>query len=265
MFDSQIIKPATAQEMAESFIESGKEIREAYLLLGNAEKRLNAAFGDYTHYGRFETVSRDIYWNKDAPLETVEKIMDQLSRSAWKRIIDKLQVRSRMSSSRKEELDKNLENGDLPDLTVENIYSLLEHYLQDAEEIQKEMVKEVFDFLRPRRDFYKTNDKFVVGKKVILSGCTERKWSGGGYRVNYYRQDDLVSLDRVFHILDGASTPDAYDSPLTDMIATAEFGAGQTDYFDFKCYKNGNLHITFRRLDLVERLNSIAGGMNFRE
>lgn len=268
MFNSQIIKPVTAEEMAEAFIDAEHDIKEAYLLLSKAEKRLNAAFGDYTHYGSFDAVrTRDLRWNKEKPLETVNQIMGILNRSAWKRIVEKLQVRQRMSSKRKDELDKKLEKGELPEITVENIFSLLEHYMNDAEEIQRELVKEVFDFLRPRSRWheYKTNNKFVVGKKVILSGCIERQWSGGGFRVNCYQHDDLVALDRTFHILDGAPTGNSYDSPLTDTIQTAELGIGETDYFEFKCYKNCNIHITFKRLDLVKKLNTVAGGMNLHE
>jgi DNA repair protein RadD len=33
----------------------------------------------------------------------------------------------------------------------------------------------------------------------------------------------------------------------------------ETDYFRFKCFGNGNLHLEFLRLDLVERLNAIGG------
>ncbi len=32
-----------------------------------------------------------------------------------------------------------------------------------------------------------------------------------------------------------------------------------TDYFEFKWFKNGNMHVTFRRLDLVYELNRIYG------
>lgn len=263
----ELIKTQTAEEMVEAYTIASKEIEEAYLILSAAEKRLNAAFGDYSHYGRFETIPTNgsIRWNKDEPLELVDRIKDKLNRAAWQRIVEKIQIFPRMSTKRKEELVERLEKGELPDLTVENIFALLNHYLQEAETIQIELIKEAFDLLRPRRDEYKTNDKYVVGKKVILSWMVEQQWTGGGFRVGYYHQNDLVSLDRAFHILDGAPTPDAYDSPLTDAISTSPDGAGETEYFEFKCYKNRNLHITFKRLDLVERLNAVAGGANLHE
>jgi hypothetical protein len=36
--------------------------------------------------------------------------------------------------------------------------------------------------------------------------------------------------------------------------------AGQTEYFDFKGYKKQTLHLHFRRMDLVRKLNAMAGG-----
>lgn len=41
-------------------------------------------------------------------------------------------------------------------------------------------------------------------------------------------------------------------------------GADETAYFRFRCFKNGNLHIEFKRLDLVARLNQVAGGARLK-
>lgn len=49
-------------------------------------------------------------------------------------------------------------------------------------------------------------------------------------------------------------------TPLVDAIGTSGIkGVGETEYFKFKCYKNGNLHLEFKRSDLVDTLNQIAG------
>ena len=66
----------------------------------------------------------------------------------------------------------------------------------------------------------------------------------------------MVALDRAFHILDGAGIPGGYQSPLVDAINTSgNKGVGETAYFSFRCYENGNLHLKFLRLDLVKELN----------
>ena len=36
-----------------------------------------------------------------------------------------------------------------------------------------------------------------------------------------------------------------------------ETGTAETEYLSIKCFKNTNAHITFKRLDLVEKMNKI--------
>jgi len=45
---------------------------------------------------------------------------------------------------------------------------------------------------------------------------------------------------------------------LVDAINTSN-GTGETEYFKFKACKNGNLHLEFKRMDLVSKLNQLAG------
>ena len=167
-----------------------------------------------------------------------------------------------MSDKRVKELDDLLKDGDLPEITEENIFNLLEKFIEDAPAIQEELFEQVFKLLRPPGGYggeYKTNDKFKVGKKVILTWMVDRRCDGS-FHVSYYHSDELNALDRVFHLLDGAGIQNGYQSLLVQAIDTCEDGKGETDYFKFKCYKNRNLHIEFKRMDIVKELNRIAGG-----
>ena len=51
---------------------------------------------------------------------------------------------------------------------------------------------------------------------------------------------------------------------LIDAIEAAKDGTGETEYLRFRCFRNRNLHLEFKRLDLVAKLNAIAGGMRLR-
>jgi hypothetical protein len=68
----------------------------------------------------------------------------------------------------------------------------------------------------------------------------------------------------VFHALDGNGTIKTHRGPLIDAIEAAKDGTGETDYFRFRCFRNRNLHLEFKRLDLVAKLNTVAGGMRLR-
>ncbi|MEA1875793.1 MAG: DUF4942 domain-containing protein [Bacteroidota bacterium] len=65
----------------------------------------------------------------------------------------------------------------------------------------------------------------------------------GRYRVNSYRHKWLTALDSVMSGLDGQ---------------------GETEYFKFKCFKNENLHLKFKRLDLLNLFNKLAGNTHLR-
>jgi hypothetical protein len=107
---------------------------------------------------------------------------------------------------------------------------------------------------------YKTNDRFRVGRKVILPHRVERGYASGKFRPNYYRQQELTALDGVFHLLDGKGVMREHLGPLCKAIEASADGRGETTYFAFKCFKNGNLHLAMKRLDLVKQLNGLAAG-----
>ena len=60
-------------------------------------------------------------------------------------------------------------------------------------------------------------------------------------------------------MLDGKALSAYRDGDLSKAIEAAEGGIGETEFFRFKCFGNGNLHIEFRRMDLVDQLNAIGG------
>ncbi len=82
------------------------------------------------------------------------------------------------------------------------------------------------------------------------------------HRVSYGRMmDDLSDLDRLFHYLDGQilDTENPYTSPLVIAIAEAkETRSGETPYFRFKTYRNGNLQLTFKNRGLAAAWEALA-------
>ncbi len=105
-----------------------------------------------------------------------------------------------------------------------------------------------------------------IGERVILEGYVRQKYVGAGYEVDHYRQDRVDALDRIFLILDGqaALANPNHHGALHNAIHAASTGHVETDYFEARCHKKGTLHLRFRRLDLLAKLNKIAGGKTLR-
>ena len=57
----------------------------------------------------------------------------------------------------------------------------------------------------------------------------------------------------------------SYYGAIGTVIASEDFdGDGETPHFKFRVFKNGNMHLWFKRKDLLARFNALAGGARLR-
>jgi hypothetical protein len=262
----QIITRQTAEQVAEAFGRAADIISAAYNQLSDAQTILESVLGDSVGYGRMTVAGQwtRIVWDHRKPQEFISELMISLKRAAWRRIFEIVQIDKVLSQKRQSQLEERLEHGSMPEVTTENIYAELMTFLQDQDAIYLDLVKEVYDILVPdpeswHRRKYKTNQNWKIPHKVILVNylhTTHDSW-GVEYGTQHYR---LQAIDRLFHLLDGAGIPDGYNGELIDAIKTANHdGHCETEYFKMRLYFNGNIHLTFKRPDLVARLNKITG------
>ncbi len=249
---------ATVVEMAETFATSIELMKSHLTAIKKITDGMNKAFVSEHDYRTFG-ISLEYYRESVTP----EKLVKLWTREAWKCIVRKLQIRDLMGVKRREEFDKQMDKGELPPINAETIYGVILGLVGQAEDFARDAVREVFDFLRPWNNAHKTNKKFYVGKRVIMTYQVntgyDRKW-----KVQYNREQRLTALDNVFHVLDGKGIIREGRPPLINAINSLETSKnlGETEYFKFRCYRNGNLHVEFKRIDLVKQLNQVATGDN---
>jgi len=260
-FTTDIAKRETLAAMIGTYQQATLKIEEAYSLLEEAQNSLRAAFLDAPGY-RFGANERN---NTDVGEIASKAIIARIKKDAWAVIVERMELRRLLSIQRRNELDAQIEKGELPELTNESVIALFETSAANVNTYMEEAVKEVFEFLRPRQSKYKTNTEFELGKRVILTWQVEKGWNQGTFRVNYHRDKYLSALDNVFSMVDGKGPIKSYHGLLYDAITSSPDGTGKTDYFKFRCCANGNLHLEFLRPDLVTRLNAIAGGNRLRQ
>ena len=259
----ELIPHSTILRMAEQYKEAEGEIRAAFETLEKHQKALTETFG----------TSRYMLFDSDT-LGTLrlDRFLEKLERGLWKSIVDRSEIRRVMSVKRTREINDKLETDKLPPLTEEEIIKMMRSIFENVRSFAEEAVYEVFDMLRPHRTGYVTNKDFAqaIGKRVILPRMVERYDAAYHWRPGYGRADiELRALDSVFHVLDGKGFgTKTYAGELFDAIAsdeTKETNRGETTYFKFKCFKNGNLHIEFKRMDLVEKMNVMVHERSLRE
>ncbi|MFB4928067.1 DUF4942 domain-containing protein [Enterobacter hormaechei subsp. xiangfangensis] len=195
-------------------------------------------------------------------VQPVDKAMPvitrDIDRSIWRDLMLKSGMLTLMDAEAHSQWVKNLEEGDLPAISKANILSTFEQLHHNKQDVFERGIINVFKGLNWD---YKTNNPCYFGKKIIVNNLVKHdRW---GYSLNWgWRRDQLVDRERMLYLLDGKTIPDnrhdvsirfmdfARDNPYQQVF--------EDDLFTIRYFQKGSGHITFKRLDLVEKMNDIV-------
>lgn len=176
--------------------------------------------------------------------------------NVWARIVEETDLSRLMDKQAKDELAQALMR-DPPDATEETIYATVEMWRLRAGEIFQRGIANVFSKLDRR---FKSHDGFKVGSRVILTGVFDEWGHWSHYRSH---RDTLMDIERTFFILDERTAPPEYAGIVGAIDKNRERGFkphqsdAESDFFRTHCFKNGNVHVWFKRDDLVEKVNKL--------
>jgi hypothetical protein len=243
----ELIPYSTIVSMVQNWQTCQAKIIRACEMIDEVKGELNSIFGEHTVFYRSDV-------QIDRPTETIDKIRIKI----WQAIIAKSEIRRFLSVKEAGLLDTKLEKGLFPEVTIEEINNVVRSAMANIQNFADEMVTETFEFLRPRSGGYVTNRKFQgeLGKRTVLH-WVEQYYGSKKFRVRYHYEKEVRAVDNVFHALDGKGFTASYYGDLHNAIEGCT-GSGETEYFRFKCYMNGNLHLEFKRMDLVKKMNAIV-------
>jgi hypothetical protein len=259
----------SVEELVTMYATAEAEIAAALASVSAALDRVNGAFfgANRGYAARLETHS--CHHGFDVSPEGTAHALGELRRGVWRSLVQRAGIQRLMSVRAWEDLSKRLEKDAPAPVTAENVRGLLDQFRHDVPTMLEEAVREVFEWLRPPGSCYVTNTEYEIGERVILSGIVSRGF-GRSWNTGYGSRDQhLVALENVLHALDGKPRP-ADGSHYSDVareimrIPNGQPCHGATDLVEFRGHKNGNLHLKFRRMDLVKRLNAVAGGARLR-
>jgi hypothetical protein len=192
------------------------------------------------------------YQSPDGFARTVQETID---RDMWNGFIINTPLGGLMDAEEKKKFHESLK-GPPPECTPDTVFATLSNLAGQANTIFRRGLVNAFRTLS--RD-YRSHDGFKIGDRVIITGLL----TGSGLHryVSHYRDDTLADVDRCFHVLDGKPAPD-YQSGILAAIRTALAQRDGTteassDYIHAKWFGNGNAHLRFTRLDLVQRANKL--------
>ncbi|MGK3042157.1 DUF4942 domain-containing protein [Klebsiella michiganensis] len=196
-------------------------------------------------------------WLMESSETAMKAITRNIDRSIWKDLMKKSGMLSLMDAAAREQWYNSLEKDDIPAVCEENILSTFEQLHLNKGEVFERGVINVFKGLSWD---YRTNSPCKFGTKIIVSGLVKcDRW---GFGLNWgWQRDRLADLERMLMLLDGKPVPDNradVTRRLGDHIHENRHSTRYEDeMFAIKYFQKGTAHITFKRLELVDKLNDI--------
>lgn len=187
--------------------------------------------------------------------DSEEAARRELDRRMWSRALDLTGFTQLMDTQEVKVLDKSLE-GAPPEFTEGNIRATLIDLQIRADEMFR---RGVFNVFRSLSDDYRANESepFRIGPKVVMGGMVRPSFTRGlciNDSHSNYAANKLNDIDRVIQTLD----KQLFHSRSLETAMNGVFldrGVFEDDYYRAKAFKNGNLHLEFKRHDLLDKLN----------
>lgn len=244
LFDNNLVIPKTLRDYCETRERVLSLWRQGVKLINKAESEMQTVYS----YGL----------NCDAkPRDDFESFRRDIDRKLWRTAFDKTGLMQLMDAQARTDFERDLHINP-PEFTEDNIRSTFLTQMQSADDMFARGLVNVFLRLS---DNYKTNsnEPFKVGKKAIMTYMIGASFRGGleiGRGFYSRASDRLNDIDRVFKVLDGQQHH-ARSLETAMNAAFKEYEIYEDGYYRAKAFKNGNLHIQFKREDLLEKANKI--------
>jgi hypothetical protein len=261
MTGTDIIRKASIEELAGHRERALELYRQAAEILQEAMKTAAKACPSYTHHTpparEFERLAYLGRYNSvDGFVTEARKSLDK---GIWRHCMQATHLAQVMDATARKQFDEQIEK-EPPEATIDNLMATLLSLVGNSGAIFSRGVVETFRTLDPNR--YQRNDAFKIKERVAFDRAfTAQVGPYVGSRFwNHYAQinEHLRDIERVFCVMDGKPIPERCGGIVAVIDSTKASGKeAENEYFHCRMYKNGALHLRFKRMDLVRRCNKI--------
>lgn len=208
-------------------------------------------------------------------------MVDSYKSKMWNLALNNSDIKKYMTADVRNNFNEFLGQQSSYDFNKQNVYSVINMIFDNRFNILEKAVESLFDtftaFYKENRlivEGWKTNDKFKVNRKVILPYFLGKSFSG--YYETYRKYDTYDDIDRVMCYLTGKDY-NLFDKPIkeydysvkdkdkeyemlslkraVDKTKVGDSSRQESEFFWFRCYKKGTLHIEFKDKNLWEEFN----------
>lgn len=230
-----------------------EKVKTAYVNYVKAMKEIEFYSGGLLnpHVGIIKLVEETLDPN---PKIAYNQFLTRFKADAWSNILGKLNMSKYLTNGVMTDFEKYKKAQGAMDLTRENLIQVIFQILSNREGIMQRAIVDVFDKFtqyhkenRCHVEGWKTNESWKVNKKVILPGYLgDIRWSTF-YSTNYHRYREFADIEKVMCYLTGTD----YDKieSLERLIGKVKIGdtdEHDSQFFRFRCFKKGTLHLRFK-------------------
>lgn len=251
----ELVKSISVENMLSQRDAIVERINEVQRLIAEADAiALNAGFGSVS-----ERIGdrHSHHAPRVGSADFVDSMRKHVDAAGWKHLMNESGLRTLMDAQARKEWDSSVYDLKTPELTLSNVTSTFTVLRDGRAELFERGVIACF---RGLSWDYKTNQPFKFGKRIVMR-CLYSAADKYGQSVNHHASDKLDDLVRVFRVLDGKPEPDhrhAMYMHLSNALMKRPLERTiDLEYFELRWFKNGNGHLTFKRPELVEKINKI--------
>lgn len=190
---------------------------------------------------------------RSAQFEQCEaRVIADLDCSFWRRAFDLTGFKQLMDAEAVAEFDKSLYPKP-PEFNDSNIRATFIDLHARSGEMFRRGIVNVFRYMS---DDYKTNsnEPFRIGRKVVMTWMVGPSFKRGLQIRHGGAGDKMNDIDRIIKTLDGKQfKPRDFEYALNAAFEKSEIF--EDEYYRAKAFKNGNIHLEFKRADLLDGLN----------
>ena len=215
----------------------------------SAQQLLDAAKDD------IEAVSEYAWPRESSPSNDYGKTVQEIDERLWRYAFDKTGFLQLMDYEAKRKFMEDVAK-QAPPFTLDNIRCTFLTLHQEADAMFVRGMVNVFRQLS-KEHRTNTNNPFKVNERAVLPYMVSVCWRRG-LEVNYRSSEKLNDLDRVFKVLAGEThQPRALEHSINAVFQNSN--RYEDSFYEIKGFKNGNMHLLFKRADLLDKANRLIG------
>lgn len=203
--------------------------------------------------------------------ELTNSFLDDVRFDYWNKVIKLPDFQKRLTEEKTKQFVESIKKHSNLEFTVSNIRAFFDNLINSYENTLIDAVESIFDAMTYKYSWFeaehnktvryyngwKTNDSFMVNKKVILPYIRYNSW-GSGWTLQCDCLEKLNDIDKVMNYFEGKSSYTSIEQatkPFKSIVGQLI----ESEFFKLRFYKKGTLHLTFKSEDLRRRFNIMAG------